>query len=907
MLKKLLTINGINKTVVVDPEATLADVLRKQLFLTGTKVSCNEGHCGACSVILDGKLVRSCIVKMKKVEDGANVTTVEGVGTPQNLHPIQKAMVFHGAAQCGFCIPGFVVSSKVLLDNNPSPTREEVRTWFQKNLNACRCTGYKPIVDSVMDAAAVMRGDQPADSIEFKLPEDKRIWGTKYPRPSAVAKVTGTAEYGADLALQLPAGTLQLALVQAKVSHANILSIDTSEAEKMPGVAKVVTYKDVKGRNRINGLVTFPTNKCDGWDRPILCDTKVFQYGDAIAIVCADTKEQALAAVEKVKVELEVLPAYMSAPAAMAEDAIEIHPGTPNVYFEQGVVKGEDTKPIMESAAYVVEDSFYTQRQPHLALESDMGFAYYDEDGRLTIHSKSIAVYLHAIMIAEGLGLDPAQIRMVQNTAGGTFGYKFCPTIEALLGAACMATNRPVYLEYDYEQFITYTGKRSPFFMNIKFGADKNGKLLAMETDWSVDHGAYSEFGDLLTHKGAQFMGAGYDIPNIRGLGRTVCTNHAWGAPYRGYGSPQSEFASESLMDELAVKIGADPLELRYLNAYRPGCTTPTGQTPETHSLEAMIDLLRPKYKAAKEKAAQATTPEKKKGVGVAIGIYGAGGDGPDTAEVWADMLKDGVLISTTWGDHGQGADAGALGTAHEALLPLGVAPEKIRLELCDTGKAPDGGPAGGSRSQVVIGNAIKVCCDNLLDGIRKPDGSYMTYDEVVAAGLPTHYTGRWTSPAAIGDPDTGQGNPIDNYMYGVFMSEVTVDTKTGKVVVDKMTIVANVGKINNKAVVDGQIYGGISQGIGYALTEDFEDIHKHTNMVKCGIPFAKDVPDDIEIIYYDDPRKTGPFGASGVGELPNTAPHAAIINAVYWATGARVRELPAYPHKVLAALAEVK
>jgi aldehyde oxidoreductase len=907
MLKKSLNINGLNKSLVVDPDATLADVLRKQLFLTGTKVSCNEGHCGACSVILDGKLVRSCIVKMKRVPEGASVTTVEGVGTPQNLHPIQKAMVLHGSAQCGFCTPGFVISSKVLLEQNPSPTREDVRNWFQKNLNACRCTGYKPIVDAVMDAAAVIRGDQPAETLEYKLPEDKRIWGGSYPRPSAVAKVTGTAEYGADLGLQLPAGTLQLALVQAKVSHANILSIDTSEAEKMPGVAKVVTYKDVKGKNRINGLVTFPTNKCDGWDRPILCDTKVFQYGDAIAIVCADTKEQALAAVEKVKVELEELPAYLSAPAAMADDAIEIHPGTPNVYFEQGVVKGEETKPIMDSAAYVVENNYYTQRQPHLTIESDMGFAYYDEEGRLTIHSKSIAIYLHAIMIADGLGVDVSQLRMVQNTAGGTFGYKFCPTLEALLGAACMATNRPVYLEYDYEQFITYTGKRSPFFINLKLGADKNGKLLAMETDWSVDHGAYSEFGDLLTHKGAQFIGAGYDIPNIRGTGRTVCTNHAWGAPYRGYGSPQSEFASESLMDQLAEKIGMDPFDLRYLNIYRSGSSTPTGQTPETFSLEKMLDLIKPKYIAAKEKAAKATSPEHKKGVGISIGIYGAGGDGPDTAEAWVDVLKDGVLISTTWGDHGQGADAGALGTAHEALLPLGIAPEKISLMLNDTAKAPDGGPAGGSRSQVVVGNAIKTCCENLIEAIRQPDGTYLTYDQMVAAGMPTRYSGRWTSPAAIGDPDTGQGSPIDNYMYGVFLAEVDVNTKTGKVVVDKMTIVANVGRINNKAVVDGQIYGGIAQGIGYALTEDFEDIHKHTNMVKCGIPFAKDVPDDIEIIYYDDPRKTGPFGASGVGELPNTAPHAAIINAVYWATGARIRELPAYPHKVLAALAEVK
>jgi aldehyde oxidoreductase len=905
MLKKTLMINGSPRILVTEPEASLADVLRGQLGLTGTKVGCNEGHCGSCSVIMDGKLVRSCIIKLKKVPDGACITTIEGIGTPDRLDPIQKALILHGAPQCGFCIPGFVVSTKVLLEQNPSPTREAVRDWFQKSLNACRCTGYKPIVDAVMDAAAVMRGDQPADSLDYKLPDDGRIWGSKYPRPSAIAKVTGTADYGADLGLKMPPGTLQLALVQAKISHANILGIDTTEAEGMPGVVKVITHKDVKGKNRINGLVTFPTNKCDGWDRPILCDTKVFQYGDAIAIVCADTKEQALAAVEKVKVTYEELPTYLSAPAAMADDAIEIHPGTPNVYFEQGVVKGVDTKPIMASAAHVIEDSFYTQRQPHLTIEPDMGFAYYDDEGRLTIHSKSIALYLHAMMIADGLGIDAGKLRMVQNTSGGTFGYKFCPTTEALVGVACMVTQKPVYLEYDYQQFITYTGKRSPFFTKVRFAADDKGKLLAMETDWIVDHGAYSEFGDLLTHKGAQFIGAGYDIRNIRGTGKAVCTNHAWGAPFRGYGSPESLFASECLMDELAVTLGMDPFDLRYQNVYRPGCTTPTGQTPETFSLEAMMDMMRPKYMAAKEKCAKTSMADKKKGVGVSIGIYGAGGDGPDTAEAWVELMKDGVLLSTVWGDHGQGADAGALGTAHEALRPLGIRPDQIRLELSDTAKAPDGGPAGGSRSQVVVGNAIKTCCENLLQAIRKPDGSFMTYDQAIEKGIPTRYSGRWTSPAAIGDPNTGQGNPIDNYMYGVFMAEVTVETKTGKVSVDKLTMVADVGKINNKLVVDGQIYGGLAQGVGLALSEDFEDIHKHTNMVKCGIPFIKDIPDDIEILYYDNPRKTGPFGASGVGELPLTAPHAAIMNAVYWASGARVRELPAYPAKVLAALAE--
>lgn len=903
MIKKSIMVNGIPRIIVADPEASLSDIIRNQLSLTGTKVGCNDGVCGSCSVIIDGKLVRSCVTKWKKVPEWACVTTVEGIGSPADLHPIQKALVLYGAAQCGFCIPGFVVSSKVLLDQNPNPTREDVRTWFQKNLNACRCTGYKPIVDAIMDAAAVLRGDKPEESLDYKLPDDGRIWGGRYPRPSAVAKVTGTAEYGADLGLRLPPETLYCALVQAKVSHANILGIDTTEANKLPGVYKIVTHEDIKGKNRINGLVTWASNKCDGWDRPILCDTKVFQYGDAIAIVCADTREQALAAAEKVKVDLEVLPAYMNAHEAMAEDAIEIHPGTPNIYFTQGVAKGSDTAPLMKTASHVAEGSYYTQRQPHLTIEPDMGFAYFDEEGRLTIHSKSIALYLHADMISEGLGLETSQIRMVQNTAGGTFGYKFCPTIEALVGAACIATQRPVYLEYDYEQFITYTGKRSPFFTDVKIGADKDGKFLAMETDWIVDHGAYSEFGDLLTHKGAQFIGAGYDIANIRGRGRTVCTNHAWGAPFRGYGAPESEFASECLVDELAAKMGVDPLELRYKNVYRPGATTPTGQVPEVFTLPQLIDILRPKYQEAKKRAASLSTPEKKKGVGVSIGIYGAGGDGPDTAEAWIERTADGVLLLTTWSDHGQGADAGALGTAHEALRPLGLQPDQIRLELNDTGKAPDGGPAGGSRSQVVVGNAIKVCCENFLTAIRKPDGSYLTYEEMAEDNMPMRYSGVWTSPTEIGDPDTGQGNPIVNYMYGAFMAEVTVDTKTGKVSVDKMTLVADIGKVNNQNVTDGQLYGGIAQGIGFALSEDFEDLHKHTNMVKCGIPYAKDVPDEIELIYLETPRPSGPFGASGVGELPNTAPHAAIINAIYWATGARVRELPAYPEKVLTAL----
>ncbi|MDY0222453.1 MAG: 2Fe-2S iron-sulfur cluster-binding protein, partial [Desulfobacterium sp.] len=258
MLKKTLNVNGVPRTILVTPDDTLSTVLRKQLMILGVKVGCDQGQCGACNVIMDGKLIRSCITRMSRVPEGAVITTIEGIGTPDNLHPIQLAWIRHGGAQCGFCTPGFIVSSKALLDANPNPTREDIRDWFQKYRNACRCTGYKQLVDSVMDAARVINGEMTPEELAFKIPEDGRIWGNSMPRPTAVAKVTGTWMFGADQGVLMPEGSLHMALVQAKVSHANLISIDTAEAEKMPGVAKVLTHRDVKGKNRITGLITFP-------------------------------------------------------------------------------------------------------------------------------------------------------------------------------------------------------------------------------------------------------------------------------------------------------------------------------------------------------------------------------------------------------------------------------------------------------------------------------------------------------------------------------------------------------------------------------------------------------------------------------------------------------------------------
>ena len=904
MIKKILNVNGVDRTAIADADATLADVLREHLFLTGTKVGCNKGECGACSVIMNGKVVRSCITRIKQVPDNAAITTIEGVGTPQNLHALQLAWIAHNGAQCGFCTPGFIVSAKALLDENKKPTREEVREWFQRHHNACRCTGYKPLVDAVMDAARVVRGELKAEKLAFKIPADGRIWGTKHPRPTAVARVTGTLDYGADLGLKLPKDALHLALTQAEVSHAEILSIDTSEAEKMPGVFKVLTHKDVKGTNRMIGLVNNPYNKSNGLDRPILCDDKVFQYGDAIAIVCADTQEHARVAAAKVKVELKVLPAYMSAPAAMAPDALEIHPGTPNVYFTMKMIKGADTKPVMASAPYVVEDDFYTQRQPHMPIEPDVGLAHMTEDGSVYIYTKSTSLHMHHMMIQSGIG-QPADKLILANPpgVGGMFGYKLSPTSEALLGVACMATGRPVFLRYNYFQQQTYTGKRSPFFIKLKMAADKGGRLLAMEGDWTVDHGPYAEFGDAVAQRCGQHMGSGYHIPNIYGEGRVVCTNHSWGCAFRAFGSPQGEFASEVLIDELAEKVGMDPLEFRYKNAYREGDTTPAGTSPDVIALPGLIKKIRPLYKAAVSRAKKESTPEKRRGVGVSIGIYNCGLEAPDTSEAWAELTPDGVTIYNCWEDPGQGADVGTLITAHETLRPLGLPPGKIRLVMNDTSLAPNSGPSGASRQQVVTGQAIKAACEQLLNAMRKGDGSFRTFDEMKADKIPTKHVGQHTTPGVPGNLETGQGTIFPNYQYGLFMAEVEVETATGKTRVLKMTLCADVGMICSRLAVDGQLYGGLSQGIGFALSEDFEDIKKHSTLTGAGFPFIKDIPDDLELHYQETPRPNGTFGAGGCGELPNTSPHAAIINAIYNACGVRITKLPARPEKVLAGL----
>lgn len=641
--KMTLTINGADRTFICNPaKDTLADVLRR-LGLTGTKVGCGTGVCGACSVILNGKVIRSCTRKISKIKEYSSVMTIEGIGTVLHPHPLQYAWVHLGAVQCGFCVPGFIVSAYQLLQENPAPTREEVRDWFQQHRNVCRCTGYKQIVDAVMEAAAIMRGEKTLEDITYDWSKDiGNFYGKPLIRPNAMAKACGVCDYGDDVELHMPAETLKVALVQPRqYSHARIKNIDYSEAEKMPGVVKVITAEDIKGANRLMAYQFIQRTVVFEQVHKILADDKIVYYGNVVAMVVADTRLHAQEAAAKVKVELEPLPEYMNYLEAVTPDAMRIHESMDNIFSYQPVLKGdhEHVPELIENAAYSVEGSFYSSREPHMSIEGDTMQAYYDEDDNLCVHCKTMTLYFDRDDMAEAIGIPLEKLRVIENPTGGSFGWAMSAASYSLVGIATKVTGMPCALSMSYAEFMAFSGKRSPCFFNGRLSCDAEGKLIAGEYDAGLDHGAYPELGDDKLQKIARFMFYPYALPNVAGLGRVAITNHSFGTAYRGYGAPQAYTCSEALIDMLAEKAGIDPFEFRYKNIARPGDTN-INQYPFLHyPMEEMMDKLKPLYDEAVAKAKAESTDEIKKGVGIAWGGYNVGLGAVDEAHVAIELV----------------------------------------------------------------------------------------------------------------------------------------------------------------------------------------------------------------------------------------------------------------------------
>ncbi|NLP37267.1 MAG: molybdopterin-dependent oxidoreductase [Firmicutes bacterium] len=906
--RKVLTINGVERAVVYNPEKDSLAVVLRRMGLTGTKIGCGTGVCGACSVILDGKVIRSCTRRMKSVPEYSNILTIEGIGTPQNLHPLQQAWITYGGAQCGFCSPGFIVSAYGLLSENVNPTREEVREWFEKHRNVCRCTGYKPLVDAVMAAAKVMRGEATMEDITYDFSKEKDIYGSRHPRPSALGKVTGLTDYGDDLKLKLPDGFAHLAVVLAEAHHANIIEIDVSEAEKMPGVYKVMTAEDVKGTNNLDAPSIVPRQKGKGiTEFPVIAGKKICRRGDVVALVAADTEEHARAAAKKVKQKLEVLPAYMTFPEAVMPNSIQLHEDQPNYYMSQPVFKGEVSDETFEDAAYVVEGSFHSQHEPHLPLEPDVVQAYYDEDGMLTIQckSQSLTESIEAVSIA--CGIPKEEIRMILNPVGGSFGYSTSSNTYALVVTAVQNLNMPCTMTLNYEEFNHMSGKRSATYANGRIACDENGKIIAAEYDIALDHGAYAVVAPKIFNNLVSVGFHGYNIPQIRALARGGATNHAFNTAYRGFGAPQVYTTTEALIDMLAEKAGIDPWEFRYINVARPGDLTINSRPYHDYVYPELLERAKPIYDEYKAEAEAAKAEGRHVGVGISMGGFLITIGCFDSAEVALELNPDGTFTHySTWEDMGQGGDIGCLTHAVKALEPLGVTPDQIKLVMNDTKTCPDTGLAAASRSHYMAGNATIDAANKLMNAMRKPDGTYRTYEEMVAEGIPTKYIGHYDQfniglPPGL-DPNTGEGEKNPTFMYNVNVALVEVDVNTGKTKVLRYTCVADVGVIGNRLSVEGQAYGGLSHSIGFALKEIYDAEDKHGNMAGCGIPTVTDIPDDFNVILVENPRPNGPHGSCGCSECFQSSNHMAVINAINNACGVRIYELPATPEKVKAA-----
>lgn len=914
--KMWLNINGANRMVVFDPDKdTLSDVLRR-IGLTGVKIGCGIGVCGVCSVLVDGKVVRSCNRRMKTIPEFSSIITVEGVGTPNHLHPLQQAFITYGSVQCGFCIPGFIVSAYQLLQENLSPTREEVRAWFKKNRNFCRCTGYKQIVDAVMAAARVMRGEATMEDITFRNESvNGEFYGSKLPRPSALGKVCGTLDYGEDMSLKLPGNTLHVALVQPRVvHHAKILSIDISEAEKMPGVVKVITAADIYaqgGTNLLTQYVANPRSKIDRPTRPILCDKKIYRWGDVIALVVADTPQNAREAAKKVTMEYEQLPEYLNLLDAVMPNAREIHEGYPNIYITQPVLKGEDADEVIKESEHEVECRFRTSRQPHLNMEGDIVIAFRDENGMMTIECKSQGIYPNIMVMGKGIGLKTEEIRILQHGAiGGSFGWSIDPCSFSLAAAACMITGHPVSLVMSWEEHQHYAGKRSSIFANGRLACDAEGSLTAVEYDVAVDHGAYVEGGDSILSKYMRF-GNPYVIPNVRGLVRMTTTNHNHCTAWRGYGVPQNASIMETMMDMLAEKVGMDPFEFRYKNIYRLGDISVNNEKYDAPQYERLMDFARPEYYEWKERARRESTEEFKRGVGVAPMFFVPLGTPKDRADASIEICADGrFYVRNTYHEMGQGGDIGSLSSALEALKPLGVKPEDIVLDINDSADCPNSGISAGSRSHFMNGGAIHEAAVLLMDAMRKPDGSFRTYQEMIDESIPTLHVGHFDVSSWKYDNfdlNDGLGERCPKPMTGICIAEVGVDTATGKATVLKIKAWADCGVIANELSALGQAYGGFAQNIGYALTENYDDVKKHGNIIGAGLPAIDEVPDEMEVVWIqDNPCEAGPFGSNGLSECFFGGEHCAFLSAIYDATGVRIYEIPATKEKILAGLEQL-
>ncbi len=989
-----LTVNGKKYSLPSKPGEMLAGLLRERLNLTGTKVGCEEAECGNCTVLINGEPTLSCVYPAERA-NGKEIVTVEGLAkefTTQSakevkenlselrgsdastsdfdtaspvspplsakLHPLQEAFIQYGAVQCGFCIPGQLMTSYALLKRNPNPSREEIRYALKDTL--CRCAGYPTIENAILAAADSVKTGEPIKPPKIQLSAEKyQVIGQVVTRPDAEEKVTGQAKYSDDLKFD---GMLYAAAKRCGIPHGFLRKLDVSKAKALPGVVAVLTAEDIPGEHD-HGLVVYD------WPAIVGLNERVRYVGDSVAIVAAETQDIAEQAVRLIEAEFEEQPVISNAVQACQDDVPELHKSG-NLLKHIKVRKGNMEQGFAD-ADVVMEHTFHTAITDHAFLEPECSIAVPLENGRMEIYVGSQIPYQDREQVARILGWPEDRVRIVGQLMGGGFGGKEDITGQVHAAMLANVTHRPVKLLFDRHESLVVHPKRHATQIRVKVGAKKNGCLTAVETELYGDTGAYASLGVKVMTRATTHSAGPYEVPHVRADCYAMYTNNPPAGAFRGFGVTQSAFAVESMIDMLAEKLNMDRVELRRMNALHVGSVTNTGQVlRDSVGLTECIDkvsstmcqvsglsldeIFKPRFISYREAAKDAKThlgevKEKKEssrssflrgekdshlvrawGFAVAYKNTGLGGGAPDKSGAEVELYKDGcVEVRTSAAELGQG-----LVTVLRMIVAeeLGMQPERVRVLVMDTDLTPDGGPTTASRQTYVTGNAARMAAKTLraamsstlaekydqppekiryIEGLAHVDGHSVplsdVYVEMKANGQEPRALYEYWAPET---KPLGEGGDMHvAFSYAAQAAEVEVNTNTGEVRVLNVIAANDVGRIINPLGLEGQVEGGVMMGLGNALTENFivENGRVVTDhLARYRIPGIALTPNIIPIMV-EHPTNEGPYGAKGVGEIVSIPTTPAITNAIYNAVGVRVDSLPVDQEQILWGLREAK
>ena len=923
----IVTVNG--NEIEVAPEHlnwSLVRYLRTVLSLTGTKQSCdNEGTCGTCMVIINGVLRRSCKEHMADL-NGAHIETIESLAVkPGEIpHPLIQTSIEDGIFQCGYCSSGALMTAKDLLDQNPTPSDEQITQALSQVV--CRCSGLSRIQKSIQRAASILRGEVKSAWTPEKSADEHLV----------IAKLTGQLKYTDDLNFS---DMLVGMALRSPMPHARVITVDIAEAEKMPGVVRILTAKDVPGNNRF-GLLTR--------DQPIFCDEKVLFEGDCLALVIAQTPEDGRAALKKINVQLGPLPIMTCPEDSLKPDAPVLHeylkekdPDNPNVLWHHAIRKG-DIESGFAQADLILEGDYTTPFIDHTYMELECSIGIRTSESEVTVYCGSQGPMSDREQISEALGIPLENVRIAHMYVGGGFGGKEDVTGQVLAAIGAWVTRKPVKVLFSREESLTTHHKRHAEKLHYKVGATRDGKLVAAEVKIYGDTGAYASTGEAVLFRSAAFACGPYVVPNVKVDTYAVHTNNPTCGAFRGFGGTQVAFASEVHLQKLIEALKLDPFDFRMNNALDLGQATITG-----HVLDEEVGAdYKACLQAVKEALAKTPRPALKADEKLGIGIGGAyknvglGSGIPDGAGARVILQKDGTfLVRHGASDLGQGSEeVMAMLTARTLGVPL----RQVRIHTGDTKFDPLGGMTTASRATFVSGNATLIAAENLRqklwsavssefgvdpqlleiqDGafINRQSGQVLISLQDLASSeekfdVVSNYDAPQTNrvPAhadCYPDPRTSDHRLHFAYDFGVQAAMVAVNEKTGHVRVLKIIAAHDVGKVLIERNCIGQIIGATVQGLGFALSEALRVAKGHVLTRKfndLGLIRLKDIP-EIQAILVEVPHPHGPLGAKGMGELAISPTAPAVVNAIHDAVGIWISDLPVTPEKILQQLETIK